>query len=388
MNSQIEKLTETEAYYVWSLCQNSYSKISKGLVYKYGGKKALLYINNYCGHNKTLMHVKDKIRLILTETDIQAQIDQIEKNGVHIICPSDKHFPQQIKDLSEDSPIVLYVKGCYQNLNQIFDKCVSIVGTRNATYYGLKMTRTIVEELAQNGYSISSGGAFGIDQCAHRTMIDYIVDMNQSNANIAFLACGANAIYPSTAQPMFDKLLETNGAIITEYPPNTSPKGFRFLERNRLIGVFSKATVVVEAPWRSGALSTASVAKNYLRSCGAVPGSADSFNSSGCHKLIKQGADLVTCADDIIKLMSNIYSASISDINNRDELCSLDEVETIIYNNLTCRYQKVETIMNFTKLDYLQTKGVLASLILKGLVEQKIGCDMYKRAKEVFGKTI
>jgi predicted Rossmann fold nucleotide-binding protein DprA/Smf involved in DNA uptake len=201
-------------------------------------------------------------------------------------------------------------------------------------------------------------------------------------ANIAVLAAGAGAFSPPSNEQLFKELLNNGGSIITEYPPNTIPYGWRFLERNRLIAALSKATIVTEAPWRSGALSTAAHARQFNKPVGAVPGSIKSFSSSGCNKLISEGASLITSLRDVKDLMTSTMDLMSDYI---DKIYQLNEDELLVFELFVgvdwqakieagdgIRKKKLteKIICQKTRFSASQVKSILGSLFLYGLLKK------------------
>jgi DNA processing protein len=171
---------------------------------------------------------------------------------------------------------------------------IAIVGSRNATHYGLRTAEQIGRDLASLGFGVVSGLARGIDSAAHWGCL------RGKGFTAAVLGTGIDVIYPASNKRLFDMILE-HGALISEFPAGTHPDPRNFPIRNRIISGLSKGVVVVEATKRSGSLITAGMALEQGRDVFAVPGSIDSFKSTGTHLLIKQGAKLVEHADDIVE---------------------------------------------------------------------------------------
>lgn len=170
---------------------------------------------------------------------------------------------------------------------------IAIVGSRKPTPYGREMTYRLSYDLASRGAIIVSGLALGIDAIAHQAALE------AGGVTIAVLANGLDKIYPSTNQNLAEKIVESGGAIISEYEPGILARQHQFLERNRIVSGLSDGVIVIEAAARSGTLATANHALDQGRVVMAVPGNATSPMSAGCNKLIKAGAALITDADDV-----------------------------------------------------------------------------------------
>jgi DNA processing protein len=218
--------------------------------------------------------------------------------GGRLIIPSDELWPVQLADLGIQEPICLWWRGQEQPLPAA-DKCIALVGSRDSTSYGASVTGDIAYSLAQQGLTVVSGGAYGIDAHAHRAAL---AGASAAMPTIAVMAGGVDRFYPSGNEELL-RAVCNQGAVIAEVPPGSAPTRYRFLQRNRLIAAMSAVTVVVEARWRSGALNTAHHAETLGRAVGAVPGSVHSANSAGCHRLLRDGgAVCVTDAAEVAEL--------------------------------------------------------------------------------------
>lgn len=204
--------------------------------------------------------------------------------------------------LSSDAvaPHALWVKG-NTDLNSLFAQAVAFVGTRNVTRYGNDATVDLVRGVARERYTVVSGGALGIDGIAHQTALD-------CRANtVAVAACGPGIVYPRQHTELFERIAASGGALITEYPPGANPERHRFLTRNRLVAALSMGTVVVEAPFRSGALNTLKWVEVLRRQAMAVPGPITSAASLGTNLAIQdERAAMVLNAGQIHELLSKL----------------------------------------------------------------------------------
>lgn len=222
--------------------------------------------------------------------------DTHEEHGIRLVCPGDPGWPGQFEDLGTRAPYALWVRGC-TDLRTLCRRSVAVVGSRAATAYGRTVCAGITSELCADGWTIISGGAYGIDARTHTAALA------GGGRTIAILACGPDQPYPREHAGLFERIAE-GGAVISEHPPGTSPSRQRFLLRNRLITALASGTLVVEAAPRSGSLVTARQASALGRRLMAVPGPVTSAMSAGCHHLIReQGATLVTSAADVIECL-------------------------------------------------------------------------------------
>jgi DNA processing protein len=181
-------------------------------------------------------------------------------------------------------PLALWVRG-EARLDELLDRAVAIVGSRASTAYGEHVAGEFGFGLAERGWTVVSGGAYGIDAAAHRGALA------AEGRTVAVLACGVDRPYPSGNAPLLARVADSGGLLVSEFPPGFAAHGHRFLVRNRLIAAFGRGTVVVEAAARSGAAATANRARRLGRQLMVVPGPVTSAMSVGCHELLREQAD-------------------------------------------------------------------------------------------------
>ena len=234
----------------------------------------------------------DKIINKDNKNNLENYIEKMQKEKISIITIDDKEYPNILKNIY-DYPISLYIKG---NSNILDNYTIGIVGCRNATEYGIKAAQYFSYNLAKKGINIVSGLAKGIDSCAH------IGTIKANGKTIAVVGNGLDIVYPRENQYLYEKIVEENGAIISEYPLGTEPEKMNFPARNRIISGISKGIIVIEAKKKSGTLITVDFALEQGRDVYVVPGNINSLNSVGTNDLIKQGAKMVTKVDEIFEL--------------------------------------------------------------------------------------
>ena len=231
----------------------------------------------------------------LNDTLITSSLAQAARHGVHLLTPSMTEWPIGLDDLGAHAPIALWVRGSLSAM-QALRHSIALVGARAATGYGEHVTMESSAGLVDRGYAIVSGAAYGIDGMAHRAALA------SRGTTVAFLAGGVDRFYPSGHDALLNRIVET-GAVASEVPCGSLPNRWRFLQRNRCIAASSRATVVLEAGWRSGSLNTAGHAVSIGRPLGAVPGPVTSAASAGCHRLMREyTATVVTNADEMAEL--------------------------------------------------------------------------------------
>ncbi len=231
---------------------------------------------------------------------VEAEWDAAVRRDLRIVARDDAEYPSMIAALP-DAPVVLYVKGELPNGRVR----LAMVGSRRATAYGRQFARELAGDLAALGVEIVSGGARGIDTWAHRGALE------AGGRTVAVLGCGFAHTYPPENADLF-KAIAASGAIVSEFPIETSPLAENFPRRNRLISALSAGTIVVEATDKSGSLITAGHALEQGREVMAVPGPVTSEQSRGCHRLIQQGAKLVQTVEDVLSELSPMYRDALA----------------------------------------------------------------------------
>ena len=227
------------------------------------------------------------------EAGLRAELDLCDRAGVRILTLWDEAYPQILRTLY-DPPLCLYVRG---KLPPFPNNAVAVVGTRRMTQYGARMTRMITEEAVAAGYAVVSGLAFGVDTVAHSAA----VEMN--GVTVAVLGGGLMRIHPQENVPLARRIVETGGALVSEFPMMCPVSRTTFPRRNRIVAGMCCATIVTEAGVGSGALITARQALDNSREVCAVPGHADNMQAKGCHALIKEGAALVESLSDVLDVL-------------------------------------------------------------------------------------
>lgn len=297
---------------------------------------------------------------------VEAELSLVAKKGYEIVTLTDSNYPRLLREIP-DPPLFLYV---YGRLDSSAGK-LAVVGSRNATGYGVTTTKGLCASLAALDLTIVSGMARGIDTAAHEGTLA------SGGKTIAVLGSGLERVYPAENLRLFHQISE-NGAVVSEFPLKTEPEGYNFPIRNRIISGMSLGTVVVEATKKSGSLITARLAAEQNREVFAVPGSIQSFKSTGTHTLIKQGAKLVEHAQDIVEEL-----APYSRDNGRPNDTKPDKTdkqapmltgdEARVYNLLEPYPVHIDNLIRKISMEPGKLSSILLKLELEGLVQQSPG---------------
>lgn len=284
------------------------------------------------------------------KTEIQSLRAKFIEHAIQWVFYDDSDYPDQLK-LCEDAPYVLFYKGNIKRLKEC--KSAAIVGSRKCSHYGINVTNLIAKDLSQNGVSIISGMARGIDAAAHQTALD------NNGFTCGVLGCGIDVVYPREHKVLYKKVTES-GCIISEFLPGIPPNAYHFPLRNRIISGLSNVIVVIEAGEKSGSLITATNGLEQGKEVMAVPGSVFSELSKGTNMLIREGAHVFTSLLDLYQLLGSTY------FPKRVETASkLGEFESRIHKIISDKPIHIDDIIRITNIDINQLYAVLFELQLK-----------------------
>jgi DNA processing protein len=312
-------------------------------------------------------------------------LDLLARRGGRLVTPDDNEWPVlalaafdgaavRTKPQSRP-PLVLWAVGPAR-LDEVAQRATALVGTRAATAYGEQVTADLAAGLSERDVAVVSGGAFGIDGAAHRATLA------SEGLTVAVLAGGIDIFYPAGHSALLHRIGQ-NGLLVTEYPPGMRPYRYRFLNRNRMVAALAGATVVVEAGLRSGAANTAAWARSLGRVVGAVPGPVTSSSSAGCHALLRNGAELVTRADEVVELVGRIGELAPELPRPPTPFDNLSTAEQHVYEALPNRGAvTVDQIAVASGLAPEQVLGPLAMLEVAGLAEGREGRWQIVRTKQ------
>jgi len=286
-------------YYIWlSLACGPASSAPQKLFSRYDD--AYSVYNAEDDEIRSLDFLSDSQKTALCNKDLDRARSVIKfclKNKVGLLSIHDKRYPARLRRI-DSPPVILYYKGLLPDFDNTV--CISMVGTRHATKSGRISAYNIARDLSFAGAVTVSGMALGIDALVASGSVDV------GGHTVAVLGSGIDVVYPPQNENLMDRII-ISGTVMTEYPPHTEPKGYNFPQRNRIISGLSQGTVVVEGDFKSGALITAKHALVQGRDIFAVPGDIHSPMSYAPNSLIKNGARLVTCAEDILTEYISAY---------------------------------------------------------------------------------
>jgi DNA processing protein len=308
-------------------------------------------------------------------------LDFVLKNKIGLLDIGQEDYPDILRQIYCPPPLLFY-KGekiksaCF---------CVAVVGSRKCSVYGREAAEYIGRNLSRIGITVVSGLAIGIDRCAQKAALE------EKGGSIGVLGCGIDVVYPPENRNLF-KTIQKNGSIITEFPPKTPPLRSNFPVRNRIISGLCRGVVVIEAGERSGAIITSEMALKQNREVFAVPGSIFSPMSSGCHKLIKNGAKLTSGIDDILEEFSDYHGLTLDmtdDIsgmngcnnerkNGNGSGRKMTSDESRVYEFIGYKPKSIEEIVKYSGLEIGSTLRILTSLEIKRLIKEE-GFNKYSR---------
>lgn len=292
-------------------------------------------------------------------------MDEILRRNIKFLTFDDEKYPYMLKNIS-DPPMVLYVKGELEHCN--LEKTLAIVGSRKASTASKDVLARILNELRNTDICVVSGLASGIDTAAHKAAI-------QNNLKtIGVIASGFDFVYPTANKGLYKQIEEDCGAVITEYFPTFEPLNWRFPQRNRIVSGLSYGTLVAEAALKSGALITANLCLEQGRELMCIPGLVSNPNTKGVYKLLKQGATMVTCAEDILNALNWEIRCETQIQLNID---NYSDCEQKVLKCIEIEPKGFDAILSITGIESTVLLTALTTLELNGAIKQIEG-EKYK----------
>lgn len=291
--------------------------------------------------------------------------------GLEVITIEDNRYPEQLKNI-KNPPQQLYAKG---NIGLLKTNIISIIGSRACSENGTKLARQFSKELVYQEITIASGMAIGIDTIAHQTALQ------EKGKTIAVLGNGFKHIFPTKNIGLYQQIIEKDGLVITEYPPEEKAKSKNFLERNRIVSGLSLGILVIEAAYRSGTSVTAKLAKQQGRKVFALPHEVSDKHGVGTNRLIRKGAKIVTSTEDIIKEFSFLeYKIPPKEegikkqkqIHSKRKICKNKEYNEI-YQLITENPISLNEIYQKANENILKINNILLMLEIEEYIEKVVG---------------
>ena len=300
---------------------------------------------------------------------LDKEFEGLAASDINMVCIDSSDYPEKLRDIF-DAPYILYYRGRLPEQNH---KTVAIVGARACSEYGRSMAKDIAAQLARYGVQIVSGFARGIDTASHNGCLG--VDGGRT---FTVFGSGINHCYPPENRFTYDEIIQKGGGIISEYRPDTKPLSGFFPMRNRIISGLSDVVIVVEAGVKSGSLITADHSLEQGRTVMALPGRVTDVLSMGCNRLIRQGAAVITCMDDIL------FELGLSEVQNysvniKNSQIKLAKPEKMLYSHLDFNPQSIDDLIRKSGVSFKEAAECLVRLELAGLAK-RIG-GMYVRGK-------
>lgn len=292
--------------------------------------------------------------------------DLVESKKINLIPYTDPRYPKKLLEIS-DHPLLLYVQGDLKPMDQ---KGLAVIGTRQASIYGMELAEQIAGDLASREYTVISGLARGIDTAAHKGALS-------QGRTLAVIGSGLAEIYPRENIALAEEIAQ-KGAVISEFPMETPPDRQNFPQRNRIVSGLSMGVLLVEAPLKSGAMITMEKAKDQQRQLFALPGRVDNPNYAGNHLLIKTGqAHLVENAADIAEHYGELFCGQLLTRKATPQVV-LDKDEEDLLSKLPSNEINIEEMVVLTKLPIKKINILLMGLLLKKAIKEFPG-KVYKK---------
>lgn len=296
-----------------------------------------------------------------TDDQLSELIDRLEKNHVHLLFRDHQDYPDLLREI-ENPPYLLYYAGSLACLKK---PCVAIVGTRTPSDYGRHMAYQLAKDLTAAGVTIISGLARGIDSAAHQGALD------AGGSTVGIMGSGINNPYPAENTPMLRRIVGQKGVVFSEYPLDSTPMPFHFPYRNRIISGCSIASIFVEGRIQSGGMHTVSSALDQGREVFAVPGQTGYIGAEGPLAIMREGARLITCADDVLEDLS--LKRITARQKPKQTIPSLTEEQRIIVRALRIQPMNIDDLSQKTGLSSDQLITELSIMEIDGLVIREAG---------------
>ena len=352
-------LSEEQRAAVWLSCAEISPKRVEEFKEKYHSLSSLWEIFGSSSAPSFSPAAEAVLKKLHSNSAMEQVINRLEQCHVHLLFREDDSYPEQLRQIDQ-SPYLLYYAGSLACLKQ---PAVAIVGSRNPSSYGIEIAGVLAKDLCKAGVCVISGLARGIDAAAHRAAVAC------DGETIGVLGSGINVPYPQEHIPLLRKIAGGRGLILSEYPLDASPAAYHFPHRNRIISGLSQGVVFVEGKIRSGGMNTVSCALNQGREVFAVPGRVGTECAEGPLTILREGARLVTCADDILE---DLGLKSVSVMKDMKKAV-FTPIQQSIVNALKNGPISVDELENKTGIDTNAVLTELTIMEIDGLIVRENG---------------
>lgn len=355
---------KSKEYWAWlsEIDGMYYEKISR-LLETFKTPQKVYYATEKELTEKAGLEKEETLKIIKSKETFSSKkyFEKLNELNINFVTVDDMEYPEKLMPY-EHKPYYLFYKG---KLPDVHIPAVAMVGARACSDYGRKIAKKIARELSDKGVQVISGMARGIDTYSQLGALE------GRSPTFAVLGCGVDICYPTENIELYNEILK-NGGIISEYPPGNQPLAWHFPQRNRIISGLADKIVVVEAKEKSGSLITAEWGLEQGKDILAVPGRIGEKLSSGCNRLIKAGAGIITSTDDIVEdICQNFKYVVFKDENHINiEEKPLEKDLGLVYSELGLQPKSVYELLDSTGLDYGVLAEKLLQLQLLGLAEQ------------------
>lgn len=345
----------------WLSCSDSLGEKGRGQLMTRFGTARQVY-DLFSGEVAQLIGEKAYSELAkLRDKGIDKLEQALTRDKISLCMPGDGHYPEQLAQIP-DLPPLLFYRG---SLSKDVPRAIAIVGSRRETRYGREQAFRIARDLAASGVVIVSGLARGVDTAAHKGALA------ASGRTIAILGSGIKRIYPRENEELAEQIIATGGALVSEFAPKAEPLAYHFPIRNRLVSGFSHGVLLVEAREKSGTLITVGHALIQGREVFALPGPVDQPGSAVPHRMLREGARLITCAEDILEDMG--WAQSSQGVQTSFVLPDLTNEERRLYDALCDEQKQFNELMRILNLQAQELNVLLTTLEMKNLIDSLPG---------------
>ncbi len=341
------------------------------LLERFGSAESILSqnIDKLCGVSGIGPETAEIIGSWESRIDLSKELQEVSNRGLAVLTLEDEGYPDALRQMY-DPPLVLYVWGEIKDVDR---HALAIVGSRKTSMYGVNAARQFAFQLASSGLTIVSGLARGIDSYAHEGAIA------AKGRTISVIGSGLGQIYPPENMSLAESIVDGHGAVVSEFPLNTSPSKKTFPMRNRIVAAWSQAVLVVECSEWSGARITANLAGEMGKTIYAVPGQIDRPTSAGCNAMIREGAILVTSGHDILDDMATLPLEPSDAVESSANQPEMNHVEQAICSALENGPLLLDELLEITKFSLPEVNATLLKLEIMGKVQRLAGSRFCKK---------